>query len=533
MNKFLISLIISTILFNFLPFKINADGMVIPRPDYYVRESGQKAVIFYEKGRETLILSITFIGDAKDFGWVIPVPQRPEVTKGSDEVFTSLSEITKKYPRYYYPLAPMMKEGLGGEGEPVTVIETKKIDYYDIVVLSATDSQALSQWLSENGYQYPEESAYILQDYIANNWYFVAVKISPEAAGAKEVAAGLEEGHATPLKIEFNSQAIIYPFRISAIQSRNGTVKLSDYLILDKTRIEHLKNIGYEELSQKETGPDIFSQIVQDVFSEKSYFESEASIYPLIISEEIYDEQSCSYLTDCRYLVEGWFNNYFYQQGLYYYDSYQQDYFSIYLYVIADHKKEIPGFYTEYANWIGAKDIRKLAFDINGKPLIEPQGKKYYLTYFYRNMSIREINQDLIIRDAENNDRVNAPNPWLNLLWGSLIALGVIFFWLFSPLGLIFITLTLIRALVRSRAAEIVGKVFQILIFIITLGFFIISLVVALKFADLVTEKVWLIGATSGLGIILISQIIVIIKQSKLISQKSSKKTSSKKEIFG
>lgn len=518
MRKFLITLIILAIGFTFIPIATKADGGVFPPPYYQVAESSQKAVIFYDKGKETLILSITFKGDAKDFAWVIPVPQKPEVTKGSDEIFTSLQEITQQhYTIRYDDLAPMM--GLGSNvKEQVTVIETKKIDYYEIAVLSSTDSKALAKWLSDNGYQYPEESAYILNDYVNNQWYFVAVKISPEAQGADEVMRGMEEGHAVPLKLEFNSESIIYPLRISGIETGRGQIKLSDSLFLDGARIKHLKSLGYDDLADKEKGPEIFNQIVKEVAMQKEYANSLAGDYSIIISENEYSQAFCRDIRSCQYIVENWFNNYFNQQGLYY-DSYYANYVPIYLYLIADGKKEIPGFTVDYANWISAKDIRKLAYDVNGKSLINPEGKKYYLTSLYVNMTTKDMTKDLVIRSAENNQRVNATNPWLNFLWGVLILLGVVFVWLLSPMGIMFIAATLVRGLVKQETVKIFSKVFQILSMVITLCLsvlFALLLVVTLKSKLYPSPYLFFISITIGLGLIAVGQILTYVIQSKL-----------------
>ena len=55
------SIFILFALFLLAPINVWADGMIIPPPYHYVYETDQKAVIFYEKGVETLILSITSI----------------------------------------------------------------------------------------------------------------------------------------------------------------------------------------------------------------------------------------------------------------------------------------------------------------------------------------------------------------------------------------------------------------------------------------------------------------------------------------
>jgi hypothetical protein len=495
---------------------VAADGMIMPKPDYYMNENGQRAVIFYDKGIETMIVSVSFEGDAKDFAWIVPTPKKPEVSKGSDEIFTSLEEITKKYQGYQRDTTIMLNSaGSPSSEEGVTIIETKKIDYYDVAVLSATDSGALTKWLSDNGYQYPEDSAYILNDYINNGWYFVAVKISPEAAGATEITNGLESGHATPLKLEFASDAIIYPMKISSIEINQNGFNLSSNVVLNQRKIKELKNIGYNELADKKNGPIIFTEIVQDLMNGSSYENSIASNYSSIISKRDFEDQMrCGNSVNCRYQVESWFNNYFSSLGIS--DNYYYNYVPVYIYVIADGKKEIPEFYTDYANWIKSNDIRDLAYNVNGKSLITPEKNKYYLTSLYRNMQKSDMTDDLVIRAAENNDQINAPNPGKNALWISLIALGSIFVWMISPLGLFFIIGTIVWILVKSSIFRTFARVFQIISVVITISLPALFNVIALKFGQVIPKNIWLLGIAIAFGLIFLGQIIVMIKIRKI-----------------
>lgn len=205
----------------FMPFLVKADGIYIPPVDYYIASSGQKAVIIHEKGQETLILSTQFRGDAKNFGWVVPVPTRPEVSKSSDELFTSLEELTapKYYDRGLGGVTPMAGKGEVEEAQSVQVLETKRVGVYEIKVLEASDSQALAKWLSENKYMYPKEGGYILDEYIQKRWFFVAAKIDAAALEAVGTTKTLKEGHALPIKLVFKSDKIVYPLKISSIQT--------------------------------------------------------------------------------------------------------------------------------------------------------------------------------------------------------------------------------------------------------------------------------------------------------------------------
>jgi hypothetical protein len=214
MRKILFALIILSL---FLPGIASADGVIFPPPDRYVAETDQKAVLFYDKGIETLILSITFTGNAKDFAWVVPTPSRPEVDKASSELFLSLEELTR----------PPVNRQWGGynldamptaEKSAVEVLETKEVGIYEIKVLAASKADALAKWLSENGYQFPEKGGYVLEDYIKNKWYYTAVKIRPEVVW-KDVTEKLRTGQAAPLKLTFKSDKIVYPLKITSLTS--------------------------------------------------------------------------------------------------------------------------------------------------------------------------------------------------------------------------------------------------------------------------------------------------------------------------
>jgi len=210
-RKYILIIIIALILI--IPGKALADGMIIPPPIGSIKETDQKAVIWHDGETETIILSIVFKGDVKEFAWVIPVPAKPDVTKGVDELFVSLDDLTSpKRGSDINIAAPGLFGGVDRGAKSVTVIETKKVDIYDISVLSAQDSSDLQSWLEENGYEYPKNKEHLLRSYINRGWYFVAAKVNTQEL---PLAAGLKTGHATPLKISFPSEKIVYPLKIS------------------------------------------------------------------------------------------------------------------------------------------------------------------------------------------------------------------------------------------------------------------------------------------------------------------------------
>ena len=170
-----------------------------------------------------MILSTTFSGDAKNFAWIIPTPTQPNVEKGSYELFGALEDLTRigEERDYGYSGIGSGSAPMAVEKQAVTVLEQKKVDIYDITVLKSTDENALYDWLKKNGYQYPADGKYILDDYIQNDWIFTAVKVDTE--NLKVANSQLREGTANPLKLTFTSSKIVYPLKISSVTAKETT----------------------------------------------------------------------------------------------------------------------------------------------------------------------------------------------------------------------------------------------------------------------------------------------------------------------
>lgn len=195
-----------------------ADGMLVAPPGVDVYETDQKAVIFFEEGTEDLFISVSFQGNAEEFGWIVPTPSEPEVVKSTDLVFTTLDELTR--PEYPAPTRgnwnnKMMLEGAMDSG--VQVLQTKKIEYYDISVLKADNKDALYNWFNDNGYSFPQAGKYIIDEYIEKNWAFTAIKIDNDRLNSYGINRQLSSGHAVPLRMTFKTDRPVFPLKISSV----------------------------------------------------------------------------------------------------------------------------------------------------------------------------------------------------------------------------------------------------------------------------------------------------------------------------
>jgi len=541
-----------------LPQALLADGMIVPPPDYWMQETDQKAVIFYDKGVETMVLSITFKGDANDFAWVVPVPSKPTVQKGSDKLFTSLQALTA-----YTQTLPNLGLGLGAaedlEKGGVTVIETKQIEYYDVTTLSSTDKDSLTKWLNDNGYNFPSSASYILDSYIQNNWYFVAMKINPESLGWSNVSQQLRTGHAVPVALSFETKNIVYPLKISSVdyyfEEEKNNDEFNYYIKKYDTVQKYLsKNIISNSLNNwaqdYSTLFDFFltfqATLTSDLLHRNEYSKSVASATPYISQEkynQVLDEINKSpfvakniitsnndfseyvhYLMTTNWpeidkdreqisqlniqskngqsittakqeiaLWQGKVNQHV-ENGLWVTDpdgvsgaeinklAYCRKWYpdttevimddieyiegfrgrgntgnnaaeiqtykcysgtainntntdltnsqlptnvnlspeqkiivspkpsnvTVALYVLADHKKTLSNFTTDWAGWVEKEIIEEWAQNDQGSPWIEPSSDKYFLTKLSRTMSYSEMSEDLFLQNAEDNNPVNS-----------------------------------------------------------------------------------------------------------------------------
>lgn len=221
--------IISSFVFPLLPAK--ADGGMFPPDGYYLNETRQKAFIYYSGQTENLVVSASYQGNSADFAWVIPTPSKPEIFKSDSKIFTKLQKLTVESDTETPTLGSSLNSLGALESKSVEVIEEKTIDIYDTAILRATNDKALAQWLNEHKYTFPEDKSSMLKEYIDNGWYFAIAKIQNALTNDTDIKTKLAEGTVTPLRLQFQSNKIVYPMKLTRLaldlaekNSENATI---------------------------------------------------------------------------------------------------------------------------------------------------------------------------------------------------------------------------------------------------------------------------------------------------------------------
>jgi hypothetical protein len=230
---------------------------------FYVAKIGtqlfnnKSEVILVRDGKNsTITMSNDFKGDVKDFAMVVPVPvvlRKDQIRITNRNVFARLGEYSSPRLVEYYDQNPCeqlyemddmvrttsMESALEMKKVPamtkdkneVTIEAQYQIGEYDILILSAKESEGLKTWLIANGYAIPDKAEKVLEPYIKSNMKFFVVKVNLD----KHKQTGFD--FLSPIQIEFESDKFMLPIRLGMANS-SGEQDMIVYAFTKTGRVE-------------------------------------------------------------------------------------------------------------------------------------------------------------------------------------------------------------------------------------------------------------------------------------------------------
>jgi hypothetical protein len=188
----------------------------------------------------TLYDQIRYSGNPSSFAWVLPIHGTVGVGLSADVLFDSVSALTQTTinpPPQNCPPAPQdcQTAAFGGSAAPsaedggaadgVTVTKQENVGPYATVQLhptSTTDAAALETWLSDNGFYIPAAVQPTINQYVAEGFDFLAMKLLP----GQGVAA------MRPVRVTFPGASLSLPLRMAAIGT-GATVGITIWVVAD------------------------------------------------------------------------------------------------------------------------------------------------------------------------------------------------------------------------------------------------------------------------------------------------------------
>lgn len=205
-----------------------------PAPVTIERQGLQQTYVFHRDGVETIAIRPGFTGSVEQFGMLIPLPAVPALRKIDDRTFDHLrSAVDPPQVRVHVmerhrlesvksvdvPSAARMEEAdeLSVRRDEVRVVKEEAVGMYEVAVLEAGSSHALSRWMDHNDFRYPSGMDATVEDYVRAGWLFVAVKARVGAMVGVEPRPGMRDAtHELPAGASFDGyvQGMAFRFRI-------------------------------------------------------------------------------------------------------------------------------------------------------------------------------------------------------------------------------------------------------------------------------------------------------------------------------
>jgi hypothetical protein len=229
-------------------------GFYVAKADAQLFNQASQVVLVRDGERTVLTMSNDYKGELTDFALVVPVPTvltRQQIHVGERKYVERLDAYSAPRLVEYHDSDPCVERELSRKkatmGAPsaaiggvsagrsralgVTVEAQYTIGEYDIVILSATQSDGLETWLRESGYKIPQRSARALQPYIKQDMKFFVAKVNLE----NQKATGFT--YLRPLQMAYESKKFMLPIRLG-MANADGPQDLVIYTLTRKGRVE-------------------------------------------------------------------------------------------------------------------------------------------------------------------------------------------------------------------------------------------------------------------------------------------------------
>ena len=238
MKPFRIFITFLLVLFTFISFVPEAwafCGFYVAKADSKLYNKASQVVIARDGDRTVLTMANDYQGAVKDFALVVPVPvvlQKDQVHVGDPKIIERLDAFSAPRLVEYFDENPCERRATltrgasrGGASEAdefssrdektlgVTVEAKFTVGEYDILILSAKESDGLQTWLQRNGYKIPQGANQLLQPYIRQKMKFFVAKVNLkefEKTGSQFLR---------PLMMAYESPKFMLPIRLGMINS--------------------------------------------------------------------------------------------------------------------------------------------------------------------------------------------------------------------------------------------------------------------------------------------------------------------------
>jgi hypothetical protein len=232
-------------------------GFFVAGGDAKLTNNASQVVLMRKGNRTVMTMSNTYQGPPASFAMVVPVPvvlHKEDVKTLPADVFDRVDSLSApRLVEYWeqdpcrpqiYPAAPMRSMSLmENRGAPsggarkkdlgVTIEARFVTGEYEVLILSATESQGLETWLRQSHYNIPAGAAAALAPYVRDRSKFFVAKV--DITKVKRNDSGVVQ--LSPLRFAFDASELRLPVRLGLLNA-SGKQDLIVYIVHPTSRFE-------------------------------------------------------------------------------------------------------------------------------------------------------------------------------------------------------------------------------------------------------------------------------------------------------
>ncbi len=272
-------------------------GFYVARADTSLFNKASQVVLVRDEDRTVITMANDFEGDVEDFAVVIPVPtmiEREQINVGDRAVIQHLDAYTSprlvEYhdadPCAIYERAEMMSNDAAlpasakqlkrsARSRGVTIEAQYTVGEYDILILSAKESDGLIRWLTENDYKIPRGAERVVDSYLKQDMRFFVARVNVEEQNK------LGYQYLRPLQVAYESNKFMLPIRLGTLNAK-GKQELYIYALTRTGRVE-TTNYRTVKLPSNVEIPEFvdgeFADFYRAMFDKQTMKENERAVF--------------------------------------------------------------------------------------------------------------------------------------------------------------------------------------------------------------------------------------------------------------
>jgi hypothetical protein len=289
------------------PVVLGFCGLYCAKADTRLYNRASQVVLVRDGDRTVMTMASDFKGDLKEFAVVIPVPtflQREQIHVGDQALVDHLDAYSAPRLVEYFDGNPCLRSeafamrAASGAGMAaaspgparslgVTIEAHYTVGEYDIVILSARQSEGLETWLGENGYRIPRGASPVLSSYLKQNMRFFVARVNLSEQ------ARLGFSYLRPLQVAYESPKFILPIRLGMVNA-DGQQELYVYALtrrgrVDATNYRTVRVPSDVDLPLYLKAPDEFGKFYRAMFARQVQLQGGSTLF----LEYAWDMSSC------------------------------------------------------------------------------------------------------------------------------------------------------------------------------------------------------------------------------------------------